>query len=234
MRPSRIVSASNWKYAIGEVCLIVVGVSIALMANSWYENRQERRNELASLRQLEIALDADLARAVQLAGTLGRVNSDIHVLLEALEGKTALKKPLGAYLGDVSTWYGGDAIRLAPYEEIKNHGFELISKDSLRGKLIDLYESRWPRLSDVAAADEEYSAGAIREYFYRRFPRAIDGGWNVDDSLETLRTDVYFKNLVIGKVSRFDNWFIRACEDFIVAAEDILAEVRSEIVRLSN
>jgi hypothetical protein len=46
MRVSRLVSAPNWRYAIGEILLIVVDVSIALAASSWYEGRLERRNEV--------------------------------------------------------------------------------------------------------------------------------------------------------------------------------------------
>jgi hypothetical protein len=49
MRVSRLVSAPNWRYAVGEVVLIVVGVTIGLAASSWYEGRQERRDELLVL-----------------------------------------------------------------------------------------------------------------------------------------------------------------------------------------
>ena len=62
MRVSRLVSASNWRYAIGEVVLIVVGVSIALAASSWYENRQLRGDEFAALAQLQATLREDLDR----------------------------------------------------------------------------------------------------------------------------------------------------------------------------
>ena len=33
MKASRLVSAPNWRYAVGEVVLIVVGVTIALAGN---------------------------------------------------------------------------------------------------------------------------------------------------------------------------------------------------------
>ena len=60
MRGSRIVSALNWRYAVGEVLLIVIGVSIALAANSWWEDRKAREEELAMLAQLKSALEVDL------------------------------------------------------------------------------------------------------------------------------------------------------------------------------
>ena len=61
MRLGRVVNATNWKYAIGEIVLIVVGVTIALAANSWYAARQERSDEIQVLRQLKQALQVDLA-----------------------------------------------------------------------------------------------------------------------------------------------------------------------------
>ncbi len=42
----------NWKYAIGEVVLIVVGILIALAAADWNDRRVLREEELALLEEL--------------------------------------------------------------------------------------------------------------------------------------------------------------------------------------
>ena len=60
MRASRLVSAPNWRYAVAEVGLIVVAVTIALAATSWYEGRQDRRDEIMVLQQLRQTLSEDL------------------------------------------------------------------------------------------------------------------------------------------------------------------------------
>ena len=60
MRVSRLVSAPNWRYAVGEIVLIVVGVTIALAGTSWYEGRQDRRDEIMVLQQLRQTLSEDL------------------------------------------------------------------------------------------------------------------------------------------------------------------------------
>lgn len=61
MRSSVLLRSANWKYVVGELLLIVVGVTLALMASSWYENRGERQDESQSLQQISLALEADLA-----------------------------------------------------------------------------------------------------------------------------------------------------------------------------
>lgn len=48
------------RYAVGEILLIVVGVTLALTANSWYEGVKERRDELLALQQLKAALETDI------------------------------------------------------------------------------------------------------------------------------------------------------------------------------
>jgi hypothetical protein len=40
LRISNVLGAVNWRHAIGEMGLIVVGVMIALAATSWYEDLQ--------------------------------------------------------------------------------------------------------------------------------------------------------------------------------------------------
>lgn len=60
MRLNRLVRSVSWKHAFGEVLLIVIGITIALAVNSWWEDQQDRRSEDLILRQLHAALQADL------------------------------------------------------------------------------------------------------------------------------------------------------------------------------
>ena len=85
MRVSRLVSAENWQYAVGEVVLIVVGITIALAANSWYEQQRERRDEILVLEQIEESLNADLALFVENFRTMQQSEQEIVALLAHLD-----------------------------------------------------------------------------------------------------------------------------------------------------
>lgn len=52
MSAARLRRLARWKHALREVAFIVVGVLIALAANSWWEQRQDGRSEQSYLRQL--------------------------------------------------------------------------------------------------------------------------------------------------------------------------------------
>ena len=43
---SRVVHATNWKYAFGELLLIIVGISLALAIDEWREDTEDWRTEL--------------------------------------------------------------------------------------------------------------------------------------------------------------------------------------------
>ena len=75
----RIFSGTNWKHAAAEVALIVVGVTIALWADSWVGERRDLQREHARL----TALYADTEE------TLAAI-SDLR--LEASEAAIALRK----------------------------------------------------------------------------------------------------------------------------------------------
>jgi hypothetical protein len=59
-RAGRILNSISWKHAIGEIILIVVGVSIALAAEGW---RQDRANRVIELEYIE-GLIRDLGRDI--------------------------------------------------------------------------------------------------------------------------------------------------------------------------
>ena len=59
MRLARLLHAVSWKYAIGEVLLIVMGISIALAANSLYSDWQDHLEETNVLGQILVSLEQD-------------------------------------------------------------------------------------------------------------------------------------------------------------------------------
>jgi len=67
MRPFAIGGDFNWRYALGEIFLIVVGVTIALAASSWYEGRKDRIDEQLFISRLheDIQLAEELTSRVR-------------------------------------------------------------------------------------------------------------------------------------------------------------------------
>ena len=143
MRLTRVFRAVSWRAALGELVLIVAGVSIALAASEWYERRQQQDDEVGILRQLAAALENDVARLANAQQRqLGRRQNLID-LLEHLEGDGPYSDDLrfGALVGFIGT-----NMNSAAYEVLKSRGLSLISSDSVRLGLVEYYEGAFPSL----------------------------------------------------------------------------------------
>ncbi len=109
MRISRIFEAKTWLRAVGEVVLIVLGVTIALAAGSWYEGQRERLEERLALRELVQSLEVDLDELHSRYEIQVEVRQNVQALLDHLEADAPYSPELEPYFG---------AVRILPnYEE---------------------------------------------------------------------------------------------------------------------
>jgi len=193
-------SPINWRYGLGELALIIVGVSVALAANSWYENRVERQLEREALTRLKTELQADLI--VVRAHHEDLKSFDIHLglLLEHARSDDPYSDKMQPYFTGIAGWRAL-RVRTASYEELKNRGFSLISDSGLRAQIIDLYEGQFPVLIDTTRVDSEFTRNRIAPYMYERFLRIPGAGWRPLD-YSALRSDPVFENIIMSKQQR--------------------------------
>lgn len=227
MRPSRIFSSASWKYALGEVLLIVVGVTLALMATSWYESSQKRKDELEALQQIKVALELDLELLDENFEDLRKAEKDISELLRFLRSGADYDPAIDVSFSGATIWRGVQ-VRSAPYEQIKNRGFSLISNGAIRVMLIDIYESHFGTLQTASENDQAVSRDQILPYFYARFRRPDNDDWKpIDYAL--LSSDPVFENLLIAKQRRLHGFVLPAYERVIDAIHEILIAIDREL-----
>ena len=80
----------NWRYAIGEVFLIFLGITLAIAFQNWNEQRKLNQLEFEVLKQLKIALDNDSADVNLNITTHTRALANCQKLLESLNGSEPL------------------------------------------------------------------------------------------------------------------------------------------------
>ncbi len=227
MRVVRVMNAANWKYAVGEVLLIVVGVTIALAGNSWYEDRQKRRDELQVLEQLRQALTVDLAEIESAHAIEVQVFEDVTSLVEHMTSGEPYDSSIVHYFASVRTWAGVQT-NSAPYEALKSTGFDLISSDPLRLKLIYYYENQFPKIRGAYLNDRAFTLDRADPYFYEKF-RQDEPGKFVPDDYQKLRQDKFFWILCMTKLRRLKNRILPSYEQTIELNRDILADIEAEI-----
>ncbi|MFT6795818.1 MAG: hypothetical protein ACJART_000956, partial [Maribacter sp.] len=75
-------TSKYFKYAIGEIILVVIGILIALQINNWNENQKAKKLEQVVLKNLAQENKANLVSLNQLMTTVSNCYDANHVLME--------------------------------------------------------------------------------------------------------------------------------------------------------
>ena len=169
-----------FKYAIGEIILVVIGILIALQVNNFNEQNKEnqKEQELLSLLKIDLEslleeLNSDLINAQYLINV-----TDSILLYNPLKSN----KPIADFFvpNEDGLWALTD-VKLYPskatYETIKSIGIELIKDSDLRLKIIDLYERKIARVNlwENLVYDYEHRLLKIAEqHMVRKFGKSVN------------------------------------------------------------
>jgi hypothetical protein len=149
-----------FKYAIGEIFLVVIGILIALQINNWNENKKQRTYEVKMLTEIKNTLESDIDYFTLMDARLKRLDSASNAFLKLVHEKATFDDTL--YRNRRSRWYflmTGINLQFnsGPYEALKSSGLDKVSDDSLRNSLIDFYDFKFPRnIAFIGYYDQGY------------------------------------------------------------------------------
>ena len=236
MSVSHLVSAPNWRYAVSEIVLIVVGVTIALAATSWYEGRQERRDELLVLQQLRQTLSEDL-KDINMTWEMTRQRErNITALVNHLESDSPYTAELGVKFQSLLGWRIV-RIKTAPFEALKVQSYKVISNSKLREKLISFYEDHYGRLEYNLNLDRDFAIEKVQPYFFKNFvmrvaaSNDVDGGaqdW-VPKDYDKIKAEGYIANLCRFRADLLRRFALRQYDNTTAAIHEILDEIDQEL-----
>jgi len=152
-----------FKYAIGEIVLVVIGILIALQINNWNERKKERKKELAFLKEINLDFKSNKAQLDSIID-FNKTNLHAGVRLLAIMKMFDPKNPQRTEANDLFA----DSIKIynnllwqnksfnpknGTVEAILNSSsFDLIKNDTLRRNLIS-----WKDVLGDYLEEEEYA-----------------------------------------------------------------------------
>ena len=142
-----------FKYAIGEIVLVVIGILIALQINNWNELKQRSKQETNILLELRTNLRKDSIDNVINAQWYERVKKSAQIINTVLEKKTPWNDSLANHFGNLYT-HGISTYNTSAFENLKSIGFDLINNDSIRIELTNLYAISYEL---VKKSEEEFA-----------------------------------------------------------------------------
>lgn len=156
-----------FKYAIGEILLVVIGILFALQINNWNENRKAEVYEETILNEIHNTLKEDISFQNALEDRIKTKDTAIDKLLLARQKKITLSnEELIRYI----RLYDNGIIfsyNIGPYEALKSSGLDKIKNDSLRFALTKYYEVTIPRAKSFIQFDEEEYEDKLKAEYNR-------------------------------------------------------------------
>jgi len=216
-----------FRYALGEVLLVVIGILIALSINNWNDNRIERIKEQEMLLTLKnnLLLNVDILNQ-DIKQLKYRYNS-CDTILEVIKYKRPMFDSLRYYFHE-ARMLSLEKLSFSGFESLKSFGFDLIENGNLRNEIITLFESTYSRVTENLAGADINTNPQIQSYYMTHF-ELFDANV-IPNNYNLLIEDQVFKNYILMKKS-LHFWGISLKEPSITETERIIALINEELTK---
>ncbi len=134
-----------FKYAIGEIILVVIGILIALQINNWNENQKSKKDEVYVLTEILKNLEEEAILVHDILLQRQKAKIAITSLLKFVKNEPMSIDSVQYYMVNVFTFERYFPINNA-YEILKSKGLKL-SDNSLTTKISRYYDYEQPQMS---------------------------------------------------------------------------------------
>ena len=219
-----------FKYAIGEIILVVIGILIALSINNWNTKENERELEIKYLNQIKSSLEnSKLNLTERLDRNKGILKSG-ELLLEHLKDKKPLNDTI-TRLFIIPKYDHSIKLSTAAFENLKNDGLSLISNDSLKIAIIDIYEQEITLIQNTFANQmENYNTSIVDPFYNKHFEldtKTIKPLF-IPNNYEDLLQNREMKNM-LSSINGLRFYSIALYESVIEKIRKIIIKVENEI-----
>lgn len=159
-------SLNYFKYAIGEIVLVVIGILIALQVNNWNESRKLKTTEREFFKGVRSDLLQDKAymkliieKANKKIAAYNMFKDDLPNLFNT--NRTKLDSLLNIYFDTGATFY---PISGSFNSAMSSNEFNTFKNKALKMMVIKLYNSTYARLMDNAKSTDERWHYLTKEY----------------------------------------------------------------------
>ncbi len=222
------VKTINWRYALGELLLIFLGITMAIWFNNWNETQKSEEIEVKSMREIKSAIQQDLRDINEnILGFTSRVTlyeQIIQHIEEDLPMNEGLQKKL-PYLQGITTFLSNTG----PYETLKSRGLETINNDDLRLKISLYYDFEYEKIQTNERQHYEHAINYLKPMVMKHFDLS-------NYSLEPLNYEQLFNNFefeqTIRWALRIDSYMLELYKSLQVIGESLVEELDAEITRI--
>jgi len=246
-------TSKYFKYAIGEIVLVVIGILIALAINNWNQERLLKIRQIEILEDFIETLEVDRNTFEQSIKKGEKATGSIEIILNHLNADLPYADSLKFHFGSITdTW--GVRVNRSIYESLKSEGLAIISNKELREAIVRLYDG----LSPGQDRRNERYRDIIDEFSSKILSTRFDAMWegnqfdwskknnytynNVDElygemiplNFEVLKNDQEF--LYSLKTLRNRRFWLMNFDNTIVrnTINDLIIKIKNELIELKK
>jgi hypothetical protein len=132
-----------FKYALGEIILVVIGILIALQINNWHEVNKTNELETKILKELYVNLSADLKEPQSDLNFMDDINNACLSIEDYIKKFPSPNDTICKVFSSLRVTPHFDPNK-SGYQLLQSKGVEIISNNSLRNSISLLYERSYP------------------------------------------------------------------------------------------
>ncbi|WP_445748334.1 DUF6090 family protein [Polaribacter sp.] len=217
-------TSKYFKYAIGEIILVVIGILIALQINNWNENRKNNKKRIDYQRSLINDINKDIAaidsQLIYIEESIAQHNNFTKRLSQPNASyDTLVKIAKYEFLGYFNNI---DAFHTATFQTLLSTGDIGLFDENIRTQLIELNNQQQITLVVTKEAIDQYLGALVSYKYLSNIPintiksgKIYDEFWNTIDKNELVK-DFYLVTLRHNNINRTSkNIYINLRKDLI-------------------
>lgn len=130
------------KYALAEIVLVMVGILLAVQVNNWNENRKAEFKEIKTLQELRSDLIQNRNDIEINISSWRACLSSNEIIIHHMDNHIPYHDSLNFHFSNLYPYITFN-VNQTTYENLKQTGLNLISNDSLRLAISDLYANQF-------------------------------------------------------------------------------------------
>lgn len=230
-------TAKYFKYAIGEILLVVIGILIALQINNWNEQRKANTFQKKILKEIKTSMEQDLGRTNAILSYRSKIKEQgISDLIENLQTNYPVADSVfrkNFYRAGITLSFYFDK---GPFESLKSKGFDYIKNDSVRSKIIRFYEVSLPLgvifvdyNKDINSLRRKRLRDSLTNHVYKK----QDSSWRIQRTLNlnNIKKSNYLQQLLDLEQTASDNYKDRL-NSIIGNYQEMILLIENELERL--
>ena len=136
-----------FKYAIGEIILVVIGILIALQINNWNENRKLLKLEINLLIDVKSNLEANKKMLETGLMFNQKTKDDFEIILNYMDKDLSYDSIVKTAFHTIRNWHS-PFFTFTAYESLKSKGLDIINNDEIKKEIAYMYEDNFAYLTD--------------------------------------------------------------------------------------